>query len=46
MAIGILGLLVGIVLAVVGLTVLYFVIRYAVRDGFRVVCLRTRYSAV
>ncbi|GAA1151802.1 DUF6019 family protein [Nocardioides aquiterrae] len=33
MAIGILGLLVGMVLAVVGLTILYFVIRYAVRDG-------------
>ena len=33
MAIGILGVMVGLALALVGLTILYYVIRYAVRDG-------------
>jgi hypothetical protein len=33
MAIGLLGILVGIVLTVVALTIVYFVIRIAVRDG-------------
>lgn len=33
MAIGVLGVMVGLAVALVGLTILYYVIRYAVRDG-------------
>lgn len=33
LGIGVLGVLLGMVFAIVGLTILYYVIRYAVRDG-------------
>jgi hypothetical protein len=33
LGIGVLGVLLGLVFAIVGLAILYYVIRYAVRDG-------------